>query len=304
MYGHALRQLKSRGFKVDHLWANATLGINYLFDHRLDPKSGLIRVVHPWETGCDNSPRFDGCLPGAFDKVAWNAKKREWVDSAKLEDGAAVRNPGFDVGSVAFGALVAFNARELAAITGDKALLAKADVLAVAIDQRWVDAKRTWGDVCIAGPHSSTEVRTLEALLPVLVSSNPDHVDKALAEIFDPRAFGRPYGPSATAIDEPGFNPDEYWRGPAWPQLTYLLMTACEQRGRTQDARRLASMLVRGAVKANWAEYWNPETGAGRGAIPEGWSTLAAEADRVLQLGSRNRQLTQRRASGLPRQLG
>ena len=71
--------------------------------------------------------------------------------------------------------------------TGNEDLLSKAAALAKAIDAQWVDARRTWSDVCLAGPHDTSAVRTLDALFAVLVSENPRYVDAAFAEIFDPR---------------------------------------------------------------------------------------------------------------------
>src|SRR5579859_4312977 len=59
MYGHALRVLAARGFSAGHLHDGASAGLHYLFEQRRDPASGLIRVLHPWETGCDDSPRWD-----------------------------------------------------------------------------------------------------------------------------------------------------------------------------------------------------------------------------------------------------
>ena len=277
MYGHALRVLAARGFAVEHLCNVATAGLNYLFEHRRDPGSGLIRVVHPWETGCDDSPRWDGWHAEPFKERRWNTRKRELVRSIRLRDGAAWANPGFDVGSAGFSALVAFNARELGESTVDDDLLSKASALAEAIDARWVDSRRTWSDVCLAGPQSSSAVRTLDALLPVLVTQNPRYLDGAFAEIFDPRFFWRPCGPSGTAADEPSYNPARYWRGDAWPQEVYLLMVAAQRCGRLVEAGRLADKLLLGCVGSGYAERWNPETGAGLGAIPQGWSALAGE---------------------------
>jgi Mannosylglycerate hydrolase MGH1-like glycoside hydrolase domain len=283
MYGHALRVLDDRGFAVDHLYAAATHGLNYLFDHRRDPASGLIRVVHPWETGCDDSNRWDGCVPGPFTVWKWKQKKKELERSIELVDEVAAGNPGFDVGSVGFSALVAFNTSEVAALTGDRGLVAKANRLADDIDARWVASKKTWADVCLAGPQRSTDVRTLDALLPVLVSGNQRYVDAVFVELFDPKAFWRPYAPAGTAADEPSYDPDKYWRGSSWPQLTDLLMVAAHRRGHA-DAPRLAEALVRGCVTSGYAEHWNPESGAGLGAIPQGWGALANEGVLALNL--------------------
>ena len=283
MYGHALRVLAERGFAVEHLIDGATAGLDYLLEHRRDPGSGLIRVVHPWETGCDDSPRWDGWHAAPFRERRWNARKRELVRSIRLRDGAASTNPDFDVGSAGFSALVAFNARELAAFAGNAQLLSKASAVAKAIDAHWVDAGRTWSDVCLAGPRSTSAVRTLDALFPLLVSENSRHVDLAFAEIFEPHSFWRPFGPAGTSAEEPTYDPARYWRGDAWPQEIYLLMVAATRSGRHPEAERLAEKLVDGCVGSRYAERWNPETGAGLGAIPQGWAALACEVSAQLR---------------------
>jgi hypothetical protein len=277
MYGHALRVLAARGFAVEHLYGAATAGLDYLFAHRRDPASGLIRVVHPWETGCDDSPRWDGWRARPFNRLRWNIKKHHLVRSLELQDGAAGANPGFEVGSAGFSALVAFNARELAELTANQELLSKSAALARALDEHWLDEQRTWRDVCLAGPGGTSAVRTLDALLGVLVSENSEHLERAFAEVFDARSFWRPCGPSGTAADEPSYAPGAYWRGDAWPQVLYLVMTATQRRGREADARRLAERLVLGCIGSGYAERWNPETGVGLGAIPQGWAALAGE---------------------------
>jgi hypothetical protein len=285
MYGHALRVLAARGFAVDHMYGAATAGLNYLFQHRRDPGSGLIRVVHPWEAGWDDSPRWDGWRVEPFNERRWNAKKRELVRSIQLQDGVASTNPGFDVGSAGFSALVAFNAREVAEATANQDLLSKASALAKAIDNHWVDSRRTWSDVCLAGPRSTSAVRTLDALFAVLVSENSRYLDVAFGEIFDPSSFWRPSGPASTAADEPSYDPRRYWRGDAWPQELYLLMIAAHRSGRHVEADRLAGKLVLGCIGSRYAERWNPETGAGLGAVPQGWAALAGEGVRVLEGG-------------------
>jgi len=277
MYGHALRVLAERGFKVEHMYEAATRGLIYLFDHRSDPASGLIRVVHPWETGCDDSNRWDGCLRGRFRPWRWYLEKRALVRSIRLVDEVAADNPRFDVCSAGFNALVAFNARELGLVTRSRDLLERASALAEAIEAQWVPAQRTWADRCLSGRSATTATRTLDGLLPALFSGEHARVDTAFAELFSPAAFWRPYGPAGTALDETSYDPDAYWRGPSWPQLTYLMMIAAQRQGRSRAAELLAEALIRGSVSSGYAEYWNPESGAGRGAIPQGWAALAWE---------------------------
>jgi hypothetical protein len=284
MYGHALRIVAERGFRVAHLYDQAERALHYLFENRLDRGTGLLRVVHPWETGCDDSPRWDGLrpfqgkLPHFYERRRWYDTKRALVRSLQLREGAAVHNPDFDVCSIGFNALAAFNARELASLTNSQALLEKADELAGAIDRRWDQARTTWADVCLAGPLDSSAVRTLDSLLPILVSKHESCVDAAFGEIFSETAFWRPFGPTGTAVDELSYNPNWYWRGPVWPQLSYLVMLAAVRNGRSHDARLVADSLIRGAVTSGFSEYWHPHTGKAKGATPQGWATLALDA--------------------------
>ncbi len=60
-------------------------------------------------------------------------------------------------------------------------------------------------------------------------------------------------------------------------------MLAAQRRGRHEEAGRLAEKLIVGCVRSGYAERWNPETGAGLGAIPQGWAALAGEGVRVLE---------------------
>ena len=283
MYGHALRVLAERGFGVDHLYESALAGLRYLLTERRDHGSGLIRVVHPWETGCDDSPRWDGWQAAPFKERRWNKTKKRLARSLQLRDGAAWTNPGFDLASAGFSALVAFNARELGELTGRQELLTQASALAEAIDGQWVQARRTWSDVCLAGPGTTSAVRTLDALFPLLVSQTQRHVDAAFAELLDPSLFWRPFGPPSTAADERTYQPNRYWRGDAWPQEIYLMMLAARRRGRHRDAVKLAERLTLGCVGSGYAERWNPENGAGLGAKPQGWAALAVEGVRVLE---------------------
>ena len=282
MYGHVLNVLAARGFGVEHLYDRATRALRYLFEQRRDPVSGMIRVLHPWESGCDDSPRWDGWDSRPFNERRWNRRKRELVRSLALKDGAAWSNPEFEVASAGFSALVAFNARELARLTGGAELLNAAGELSDAIDARWVEEKRTWSDVRVRGAGSGASARTLDALFAVLVSRDEHHVDAAFADLFETGAFWRPHGPAGVASDERAYKPSRYWRGDAWPQEIYLMMVAARRRGRHEEAQRLAERLVLGCVGSGFSERWDPETGGALGATPQGWAALACEGERLL----------------------
>lgn len=271
MYGHALAELHRCGVAIpEALIEQARLGLQYLLTVRMRDGLGPV-IVHPWESGCDDSARWDAwCLP-PWSVGRWKTVKGELV--AALVSGGSTR---FEVASAGFCALVAFNARELAGITHDTGLLAAADTLAAQLATRRDPHRRTWRDHIVVGPASTAAVRTLDALLPVLVVHDEASIAAAFADILDERAFGGSFGPAANHRDESTFDPAAYWRGPAWPQLTYLLWVAARRRGDEATAAALAERLIAGASRSGFAEYWHPDTGQGLGAIPQSWTALAA----------------------------
>ncbi len=276
MYGHVLAQLARAGVDVaDELVTAACAGLEFLLSgrRRLD---GLPVLCHPWESGADDSPRWDGWCPGGrFDPAAWHAVKGDLVRSVHHREGAPVENPEFAVASVGFAALVAFNAIELIDQFG---VTFVGDVRAVVdgLAARWDEDLRTWVDVTPTGRVASSAVRTADALLPLLVVE-PGSAPAATAstELMDPAALAGEFGPRGVDRREPTYEPNRYWRGPGWPQLDYLLWCAARRLGLSQQARDLAAGSRRGAISSGLAEYWNADTGVGLGAIPQSWAGVA-----------------------------
>ncbi len=272
MYGHAAAVVARVGLPLeDEVLDRAGRGLRFLLERRGRSPGGLVLLCHPWESGCDDSPRWDGVLDGPWGRDAWYAAKGRLLDTIERTDGGApVANPAFAIGSVGFSALVAWNALELAGLTGDDRLASAAGELVDAVDARWDDEVATWVD---DGPTAdgSGRVRTHDALLPSLVVRRP----AALVQLVDGAAFGAPFGPAGVHRGEPSFDPTAYWRGAAWPQLAYLSWRAARWAGDADVAASAAGSLVAGALRSGFAEHWHPESGAPLGAVPQCWSALA-----------------------------
>ena len=276
MFGHAIAELHRRGIDVERLLDPASRGLRFLFDER-ERVDGLIGLSHPWESGADDCPRWDHWCDGEWTIERWKQRKSELVASVVANHlGSPVANSEFRVGSCGFNSLVAFNAIELCAVTGDDELRTRATELIATLDARWSTERLTWVDT---GDASSTSgsVRSLDALLPVLVSTDETRVDAVFAELLDPAAFGGACGPAGVHRDEPAFRARTYWRGPAWPQLSYLVWVAATRR-RSEVSNRFARSLVHGAISSHWAEYWDATDGAGLGAAPQSWTAIAVVA--------------------------
>jgi hypothetical protein len=275
MYGHAARRLAEWGYHLTpELLELIERAFDFLWTKRRAP-NGLVSCVHPWEGGTDDSPRWDAWTARPFDRFGtWQSRNLELLAALELdEEGASIGSPEFVVQPAGFNALVAFNMLEFDQLTGSSLWRKRAGELAEALEEQWMPELDTWTDAARGDP-ISTRVRTLEALLGILVSTDRGRQETVWRELFDPEAFGAPYGPCGVHRQEPTFEPDAYWRGAAWPQLNYLFWEAARRQGRQEEARRLAEQTRRAAQSSGHAEYWNPDTAEGRGAAPQSWSTL------------------------------
>ncbi len=278
IHGHAAATLTEAGLDLPgELLDRIAAGFAHLTNDRERTPAGLVPVHHPWETGCDDSPRWD-----AFRRTdrTWRRVKADLVADLAVGDiergrpgpVAERRLPAFTVGSVGFNALLVWSGRRFLTVRPDPDLADALDRLAEAVGARWEPDRRTWID---DGPPSG-RARTLDGLLPLLIDPRPE----AWAELIDPAAFGARYGPCGVHRGESTFRPDRYWRGSAWPQLTYLFALAARAHGADDLAASLATSLVEGAAASSLAEYWHPDTGRGLGARPQSWTGLALIADR------------------------
>ena len=275
MYGHAVAELIRAGSPPpDRVVEAAVAGMRFLLDQRVRDRSGLLQVCHPWETGCDDSPRWDDACPGGYDRKRWVVVKDRLVSTIRTgPDGSPLSNPDFPVAPVGFNALVAFNAGELAEVVGDDRLAAGSVELAGALTGRWFDEVGTWVDAGSMADGSG-RVRTLDSFLPLLVDDDPARVAAVMGQLTDPVAHGGPAGPTGVHRGEASYDPDAYWRGPVWPQLAYLMVLAAGRHS-PEVAADLARTTVAGAWASGLAEYWHPDSGAGLGAVPQSWTGLA-----------------------------
>lgn len=276
MFGHTIARLTAAGIEVPEATIDAAdRALAHLLRDR--PRiAGLIEIVHPWETGCDDSPRWDDYCPGdGFDLERWRAHKVDLLAHVERgPSGAPLHNPAFAVGSIGFNSLVAFNARELASVTGDRSLLPEVDQVVAAIDARFDWDLRTWVD---AGPAAggSGRSRTADGLLPLLVTADEESRHRAIEDVLDEDAYAAGYGPRGVHLGEPTYSASSYWRGPVWPQLAYLLWVGLVRAGEHDAAEVVRTTTVSGAVESGLAEYWHGDSGQGLGAIPQSWTGLA-----------------------------
>ena len=279
IYAHAARVLSQAGLPVgDDVIAAIGRGLGWLWERRMS-EDGLLFITHPWESGADDSPRWDDWIPlRRYDHRGFSRYDAELVTATEFgEDGAAVWSNAFVAAPAAFNAFAAHAAGELAALTGDATWEARGRDLAAAMDEHlWNEHSGLWLDAAVVGGGESVTAPTLDGAIGALATADPERAHRALALLTDSTRFGASYGLRYLPPDHPKYQADEYWRGPAWPQLNYMAWVAARRWARGDVADAIATMSVRGATQSRFAEYWNAENGRGLGARPQGWAALAA----------------------------
>lgn len=267
----ALSELVERGCEVPPwMFVACADALEWLWDERM--QEGLLTVVHSWETGEDLSPRFDDW----YDDPSF-ASLQEHYDKLVAttvfdEAGVAVSNRRGVVAAAGFNGIAADAADRLGAMTGEARWQERAAALGAELDRRlWNPAEGLWND---RGPWPTSVLPTVDGVLAALGPVTGAHAEEALAQCVGGGRFAAPFGPRFLPADHPLYLPDVYWRGPAWPQLNYLLVLAARRHRLDAIAAELTETTLRGVEASGFSEFWNPETGEARGTTPQSWATI------------------------------
>lgn len=297
---------------LDRRWGDLMRWHRWLA-HARDPKGrGRITIYHGWESGMDNSPRWDEAYanvkPGAdlppyrradldvvgdasmrptdleYDRYIWLVEqmKRAHYDDAVLPDVM-----DFAVEDVFVSAIFAVACEVLATI-GEDHSKPRSDVREL----------RTWGERFRAGVVATTLERsgaardfdlksdkwitteTIACFAPLLCGGLPRERERALVRLFEGTRFcGHPdlrYAvPPSTSPISADFRAREYWRGPVWPVMTWLFSWAFARRGWPERSSRLREEGLRQAADGAFAEYYEPFTCEPLGSMQQSWTAAS-----------------------------
>ena len=280
----------------------------YLATGRDPEASGLVTTYHPWE-GTDNSPRWDQALerikvakPGPYTRLDtselghpsqrptnWDYDRFLWLVEQlrkfRYDDVQIYRHHRFLLKDVFFSAVFA---------AANAALLELADVAGASHGDRknlagWLDrgraalARRFEARTGLCADYDvrtgeQIRVRTFAGFAPLFARTADAAQLAAQLRLLDSADFcGNPrlrwpLLPS-TSPAEPAFEPHDYWRGPVWPVIDWLLWQSLTELGcadRAAALRRDSLAQVAGAGEFN--EYFDPFTGAPLGSPRQSWT--------------------------------
>ena len=278
------------------MWPRLISWLTWIERARSGPHGASV-IVHPWESGMDNSPSWDeplASVPEASDAhierrdvATVSARQRPsqheyrqylGIVEALRADGweterQAVDSP-FAVEDPSFTAITARSAADLATVAEwagfDGAEPARIEAAARAgLEALWDDELGWYRpyDVrgqCVSGSATSTGLVALWAgLAEPRVVRMLERVD-AWQDIV-PGAI-----PTADP-SEPSFDPIRYWRGPVWVLVNWLAAEGLSRSGFPERGATLRSA-TRLLVERGFSEYYNPVTSDGIGGQGFSWS--------------------------------
>ncbi|MET1085551.1 MAG: hypothetical protein ABWY04_00250 [Arthrobacter sp.] len=273
----------------------------YLSGRRDRGGSGLASIVHPWESGTDNSPLWDTVMtripadcktelnrpdlqhadPGErpsqkeYGKYFWMAERYRdhQCDDADADFPFLMEDPLFNT-------LLAVSELALADIAAElgfpgAAHRKRAKLITAALEELYVPELGCYSARDVTDG-SVVRKATINGLIPLLLNGH-SHTDDLLATLNGPRFMGGNalLVPSYDAT-APDHNPVLYWRGPAWFNMSWMVAEALDRAGRTEQSDYLRANIGRLAAEHDFPEYIDPWTGTPHGTRSFSWTAALA----------------------------
>jgi hypothetical protein len=288
---------RARGF-LPRIYPRLVAWHHYLTTRRDLTGSGLMTVVHPWESGMDNSPAWDQPLARVTPVPITEFTRRDLKHAAAAERptdedyGRYVRlardyrdagyadsltGHGFAVEDPLCNALLAAGEDALAAIAAElgrdpEPHAAAAARLTEALVSTLYDPSAGMFFPRDAHTGSLIPSYSVGGLIPLIVPGLPvagELVKTALSERFRLREACPLPSYDLTAADH---DASRYWRGPGWLNTSWLIWHGLRLHGETALADDLRRRLLDRVRTAGFREYLDPLTGAGHGTDDFSWT--------------------------------
>jgi hypothetical protein len=261
---------------------------------------GLVAILHPWESGRDNSIDWDEAFDrvptegigiyrrrdtdhadpahrptkAQYDRYLWLVqlfRGLKW-DNSKLHDASPfqVIDPGFNAILIRSCLDLAALAAELGESEIAQANRARAEVGLAAMQSLWSDKHRQY--LCKDRTTAKLiDSASIGGLLPVFAPVPKDRAQDVARTIERMSTGVRFPIPSHDPADQ-RFEPKRYWRGPAWLVMNYMIADGLRASGETAVADAIVRSSLELITEAGFAEYYDPVTGEACGGGRFTWT--------------------------------
>lgn len=290
---------RARGF-LPRIYPRLVEWHGYLTTRRDLTGSGLMSVVHPWESGMDNSPAWDDLLSRVTPVPTTEFTRRDLAHAAAAERPTdedygryvrlardyrdagyadSLRVHGFAVEDPLCNALLATGEHALASIAAELGHDPQPHLSAAA---RLTDALVSTLYDPAAGTFFPRDALTgslirsysVGGLLPLVVPGLPVAAELVKTALGDRFRLREACPLPSYDLTAPDHDASRYWRGPGWVNTSWLFWHGLRLHGETSLADDLRYRLLDRVRTAGFREYIDPLTGAGHGT--DGFSWTAA----------------------------
>lgn len=267
-----------------------------------DPEgSGLVAILHPWESGMDNSPAWDEAMARLTIAPTTSIRRRDTshigaemrprdedyrrfialVDlyaGLSWEPAAMWRASPFKLVDVATNAILHKAEEDLLVLAERFGTAAERNRIEARMARRatafaglWNQGRRIY-QARDLGTGETVDASTSAGLLPLFAGLPTAGQAAALAEELESWLARVPYPVPSTSPLDPRFEPKRYWRGPVWAVVNFMIAEGLlrhEHRALADRVRAATLALMRGS---GFAEYFDPTSGEGLGGGRFSWT--------------------------------
>jgi glycogen debranching enzyme len=295
---------------INEIYPHLLAWHRWLHTHRDVDGSGLVCIIHPWESGTDDSPRWLKILETIHPNSAMDftrgdtryvsARERPYphdyerfiylIDLFRkhsYNQAEILSNSPFVVQDVLFNAVLYranIDLQALGNIIGENTdeIDQWVELMKSSFNQRfWQEDDGLYYDFDIV-TQKIIQVNTGIIFLPLFAGlASQKQADRLVREYFN--------HPGHYAIDEKVkyrltsasksidvWDPRRYWRGPVWILLNWLVYHGLENYGYELEAVKLREDSLALMSKSGFREYYDPRNGTGCGSEKFSWSAALA----------------------------
>ncbi len=286
-----------------HALFNKILAYHRWFHRERDPDGqGVIGIVHPWESGRDNSADWDDAM--ARVQVAPDLGRYQRRDTAHIDAEQRPKQAQYDrfLTMVKFGRESGWNHKKIArngpflvADPGIQFILMRADRDLLALAERfgrtaeadeiqgWLTlseagAARLWDDdkaaFCARDLKSGEFSGAITSASALVFYAGAGSAQQRAAMVEHLNRITAKVGYALPSLDpeHPRFEPKRYWLGPVWMIMNYMISRGLEEAGQAALAERIRADSRRLIEAQGFYEYFHPETGEGCGGGDFSWT--------------------------------
>ena len=274
---------------------------DWFYANRDPAGTGLVAIVHPWESGRDNSIDWDAALArvpdegvapyvrkdtshvdhaqrptkAEYDRYLWlvqHFRSLGW-DNTKIHDASPflVVDPGLNAILIRSADDLAWLAEALGELALADRQRRHAEKGRAALDSLWSEDHGQY--VCFDRVSSaSVDSAAIGGILPIFAGiPDPARFSATVARLTLLLSRAR-FATASHDPADPRFDGLRYWRGPAWLIVNYLLVDGLMRAGEDDLARRIIDSSLALTKNGDLSEYYDPHTGQGLGGGHFSWT--------------------------------